>query len=117
MKFFLSLILMAALSFAACLYMDWWSIAIACFLVALIIRQKPGIAFLTGFLALFILWAGLSYWISSNNEHLLAHKISEILLKKDEPMKLILVTGLIGALVGAFAALAGSILRSLFASK
>ena len=117
MKFFLSLILMAALSFAACLYMDWWSIAIVCFLVALMIRQRPGLAFLAGFLALFILWAGLSYSISTNNEHLLAHKISVILLKKDNPMMLVLATGLIGALVGAFAALSGSIMRSLFSSK
>lgn len=112
MKFITSLILMALLSFASCLYFPWWSIAIVCFIIAVFIRQRPGIAFLCGFLALFILWAGLSFWISNNNNHVLAHKISLLILKKDDPYLLILVTGLIGAVVGGFAALAGSLLNS-----
>lgn len=112
MKFITSLILMALLSFASCLYFPWWSIAIVCFIIAAFIRQRPGIAFLCGFLALFILWAGLSFWISNNNDHVLAHKISLLILKKDDPYLLILVTGLIGALVGGLAALAGSLLNS-----
>ena len=111
MKFIVSLILMAVLSFAACLYLPWWSIAIVCFLVTALIPQRPGIAFLCGFLSLFILWAGLSFWISNNNAHVLAHKISVVILKKDDPNLLILVTGLIGAIVGGFAALTGSLLR------
>ena len=100
-----------ALSFATCLYLPWWSIAIVCFIVAALIPQRPGIAFLCGFLSLFILWAGLSFWISNNNAHVLAHKISVVILKKDDPNLLIIVTGLIGAIVGGFAALTGSLLR------
>lgn len=102
---------MALLSFAACLYLPWWSIAIVCCMVALLIQQKPVLAFLCGFLSLFILWGGLSFWISNNNEHLLAHKISLLIIQKDDPFLLILITGLIGAFVGAFAALAGSLAR------
>ena len=111
MKFITSLILMSLLSFAACLYFPWWSIAIVCFIIAALIRQSPGLAFLCGFLALFILWGGLSFWISNNNNHILAHKISLLILKKDNPYMLILLTGLIGAVVGGFAALAGSLLN------
>lgn len=111
MKFIVSLILMAALSFAACLYLPWWSIAIVCFIIAVLIPQHAGTAFLCGFISLFILWAGVSFWISNNNEHVLAHKISALILKKDNPDMLIIVTGLIGAVVGGFAALTGSLLR------
>lgn len=111
MKFIVSLILMAALSFAACLYLPWWSIAIVCFIIAVLIPQPAGTAFLCGFISLFILWAGVSFWISNNNEHVLAHKISALILKKDNPDMLIIVTGLIGAVVGGFAALTGSLLR------
>lgn len=111
MKFIVSLILMALLSFAACLYFPWWSIAIVCFIIAALIRQSPGAAFLCGFLALFILWGGLTFWISSNNNHVLAHKISLLILKQDNPNILILLTALIGAIVAAFAALAGSLLN------
>jgi hypothetical protein len=111
MKFLISLLLTAILSFAACLYFPWWSIAIVAFLVAAIIPQKAGKAFITGFLALFLLWGGLSFWISNNNEHLLAHKVSVLILKMDNPYVLILATALIGALVAGFAALSGSFLR------
>ena len=111
MKFFISLILTALLSFAACLYFRWWSIAVAAFIVAVLIPQKPGKAFLMGFLSLFLLWGGLSFWISTNNEQLLAHKISVLILKMDNPYFLILTTALIGALVAGFAALTGSYLR------
>lgn len=111
MKFIISLILMAVLSFAVCLYMPWWTIAFVCFIISALIPQRPGIAFLCGFISLFILWAGLSFWISIQNDHVLAHKISVMMLKKDDPLLLIIVTGLIGALVAGFAALTGSLLR------
>lgn len=111
MKFFISLILTALLSFAASLFLPWWSIALAAFLVAALIPQKPGKAFLTGFIALFLLWGGLSFWISNNNDHILAHKVSQLILKMDNPIVLVLATALIGALVAGFAALTGSFLR------
>jgi hypothetical protein len=111
MKFFVSLLLTVLLSFAACLYLPWWSIAIAAFIVAALIPQSAVKSFLTGFTALFLLWGALSFWISNNNEHLLAHKVSMVLLKMDNPWVLIFATAIIGALVAGFGALSGSFLR------
>jgi hypothetical protein len=111
MKFTISFILTILLSFAFCLFLPWWSIAIAAFVVAALIPQKPAKAFFTAFTALFLLWGGLSFWISNNNDHLLAHKVSQLILKMDNPVLLVLATALIGALVAGFAALAGSYLR------
>ena len=111
MKFIISLILTALLSFGACLYLPWWSIAIAAFIVAALIPQKPGKAFLAAFIALFLLWGAFSFWLSNNNEHLLAHKVSVLILKMDSPYLLILATALIGGLVAGFAALSGAYLR------
>jgi hypothetical protein len=111
MKFLISFILTILLSFALCLFLPWWSIAIAAFAVAALIPQKPGRSFLTGFIALLVLWGGLSFWISNNNDHILAHKVSQLILKMDNPIILILATALIGAIVAGFAALAGSYLR------
>ena len=111
MKFFVSLLLTLLLSFASCLFFDWWSIAIVAGIIAILIPQSPAKSFLTGFLALFILWGGLSYWISNNNNHILAHKVSLLVLKMDNPYLLFLVTALVGALVGGFAAMSGSYLR------
>jgi hypothetical protein len=111
MKLFFSFILTILLSFALCLFLPWWSVAIAAFMVAALIPQKPLKAFLTGFIALFLLWGGLSFWMSNNNNHVLAHKVSQLMLKMDSPVLLVLATALIGALVAGFAALAGSYLR------
>jgi hypothetical protein len=111
MKFIISLVLIALLSVAACLYLPWWSIAIVAFIVAALIPQHPGKSFLTGFIAILLLWSSLSWYISSNNNHLLAHKVSMIILKTDSPLLLIVATAMTGALVAGFAALSGSYLR------
>jgi hypothetical protein len=111
MKFIISLILIALLSVAACLYLPWWSIAVVSFAVSSLIPQQPGKSFLTGFVAILLLWGSLAWFISSNNNHLLANKVSMIILKIDSPFMLIAATALIGALVAGFAALSGSYLR------
>ena len=111
MKFIITIMLTALLSIAACLFLPWWSIAIVSYLVALTIPQKPAVAFAAGFIALFIAWGLLAWYISSNNNHLLASKVSMIIIKSDSPYQLILITALIGSLVAGFAALSGSFLR------
>lgn len=111
MKFLVSILLIALLSLVACIYLPWWSIAIVAMLVTVLISMGPIKAFFAGFIALFFLWSILAFWISAGNEHILAHKISLTMLKMDSPVSLALITGLIGALVAGFAALAGSYLR------
>lgn len=111
MKFTISFILTAILSFALCLFFPWWSIAIAAFLVAALIPQKPVMAFVTAFTALLFLWGCLSFWMSFNNDHILAHRVSLLILKIDNPILLITVTTLIGSTVAGFAALSGNFLR------
>jgi hypothetical protein len=112
MKFIASLLLILLLSFLACLYFPWWSIAVVALLVSVLIPQNPRASFLCGFIALFLLWGVLSYWISANNNHVLAHRVSLLILKNDTPLLLIIITALIGALVGGLAALTGSFIRS-----
>jgi len=111
MKFIISLLLIALLSFAACLYLPWWSIAIVAFLVLALLPQTPGKAFLCGFSAIALLWALLSFYKSSQNEHLLAHKVSVIILQMDNPFLLVALTALIGAVVAGFGALTGSFIH------
>ena len=110
MKFIVSVLLIALISVAICLYFPWWTIAIVAFLVSSLIPQNPGRSFLAGFMALFLLWGALAWFISSNNDHLLAKKVA-LILKMGSPVALIVATALIGAMVAGFAALAGSYLR------
>jgi hypothetical protein len=117
MKFFISTILIAALSFAACLFLPWWIIAIVGFVVAFAIPQKNGLAFLSGFIALFILWAGTSIYMSNANGNLLVHKMSMLFLKKDNSTMLFILTGLIGGLVAGLGSLSGRLLKKMVVSK
>jgi hypothetical protein len=113
MKFLVALILILLFSFLAGLYFPWWSIAIVAFILSLLIPQKPWVSFLSGFLALFLLWGFLSVWISVSNGHILAHRVSLLIFKTDSPFLLILITTVIGALVAGFAALSASYIHEI----
>lgn len=111
MKFIVSAILIILFSFLSCLYFPWWTIAIIALVISIIIHQKHLASFICGFISLFLLWGYLSLWISTQNDHILAHRVSLLIFKTDSPFLLIIVTALIGAMVAGFAALTGSYLR------
>ena len=112
MKFLVSVILTALLAFAAGLFLPWWGIAIAAFLVALVVYQRGGMSWLSGFLAVFLLWCGLAFWINMKNQGILSERIANVLPLGGNSILLILVTGFIGGLVAGFAAMSGSYLRA-----
>lgn len=111
MKIIVAAILTILLAFASGIYLPWWSLAIAAFIVYALIPVKPGWAFLSAFLAAFLLWGGMAWVVSTNNDHILAHRISQVVLKKDDPVMLTLITALIGAVVAGFAGLTGRLFR------
>jgi cbb3-type cytochrome oxidase subunit 1 len=113
MKFIVSIILTALLSYAAGLFsnLPWWTFAICAFIVALVVHQKAWKAFLSGFLALALLWGLLALYIDIQNEHLLGTKVASLLLKTESSLVLVVVTAVVGGLVGGFAAMTGSYLR------
>lgn len=113
MKFPVSILLIAVLSFTIGLYLPWWSLAIAAFLVAALIHQRAGKSFLAGFLALFLLWGIMAFVIDQQNQQVLSKKISTLLPLGGSSLMLILLTAFIGGLVAGFAAMAGSYLRRL----
>lgn len=112
MKFFTAFLLTVLLSFISGLYLPWWGIAIASFIVSLIVHQKAGKAFAAAFASLFILWSGLAWWINIKNENILSSRIGELLGIGNNPLLLIAITATLGALIAGFAAMSGSFLRS-----
>lgn len=112
MKFAISILLSALLAYAAGLYLPWWSISLATGVVALIVWQKPLAAFLSGFIALFLLWLILVVRINALNEGILAPKISMIMGIGSSGTMLILLSCVLGGLVGGMGALCGSLLAS-----
>lgn len=114
MRFLIAFLLMALFSFALSLYLPWWVIAPACLLVAAGLNLKPLESFLSGFAALSILWGGMSWYLSLANAHVLAHRMSQVILNTDNPLLLVAATGLIGGVSGGLSALSGALLRSAF---
>lgn len=106
-----ALILTALLAFVGGLYMQWWSLAIAAFIIALLIPQRPFKSFLAGFFGIFLLWAVLAWWIDFKNQGILSKKIASLLPLGGSSILLLFVTAFVGGLVAGFAALSGSYLR------
>ena len=112
MKFLVATLLTALLAFISGLFLPWWGIAIAALLVALVVPQDAGKAFLSGLLGVFLLWAGLAWWIDMKNNGVLSKKIAMVLPLGGNTLYLVLITGIIGGLVAGLAAMSGSFLRS-----
>ena len=111
MRFLLATLLTASLSFIAGLYLPWWSVAIIAFLVALLIKQKIGLAYLAAFTGIYLLWGGLAFLINIRNQNVLSQKMATVFPLNGNSIYLILVTALVGATVAGFAAMSGSSLR------
>ena len=117
MKFIISLLAIALLSFVAGLYFPWWSIAGVAFGVALSMPQRPWKNFVAGFLGVFLLWIGLTWWIDRANGGILSAKMAIILPVGGQVLYLHLLTALVGGLIGGLAALSGGYARALFSSS
>ncbi len=111
MKFLVSILLTVLLCFASGLYLQWWGFAIGAFIASLAIPQGSGRSFLGAFLAVFMLWGLLAWWIDSQNNSILSQKIARVLPLGGSVFSLVLLTAFIGALVAGFAALTASYLK------
>ena len=98
LKYILSILVTALLSFVAGLYTPWWGIVFAAFLVSAAIPQKPAFSFLSGFLGVFLLWEVLAWWIDNKNNGILSQKIASLLGLGGSSVLLIVITSLVGAL-------------------
>ena len=113
MKFLTATILTALLSFIAGIFMPiWWFFAVVALLVALLIHQRAGKAFLAGFLGLFILWFILAFWMDSANSGVLSVKIASLLPLGGSKWALVILTAILGGLIAGFSAMSGSYLRT-----
>lgn len=108
MRFFLQLILIAILAYVLELFLPWYSLAIAAFVIGFALNSNAN--FLAGFLAIALLWFIAAWMIDHASTSDLADRVALIFPVKQKWL-LFLVTAVIGGSVGGFAALTGSLLR------
>lgn len=114
-NFLISFLLILAFSYVLQLFLPWWSMVIIALIIGYSLEQKSYLAFLTGFFAVFVLWAGYAYLLSSANENLLADKVAELMkaLTGGKTSILILLTGLLGGIAGGLGCLTGNLAAKL----
>lgn len=112
MKFVISIILIALLSYATGLFaaLPWYSFVFCAFIVAVAIPQHPLKSLMAGFIALFLLWGLMALWMDMKNQHILSTKVAALLKLGTNYSLLIILTAFIGGLLGGLAALSGSFL-------
>lgn len=110
MKFLLTVLLIALLSAGAEYFMPWWSAAAVCFLVSLFVKQGAGRAFMIGFCGVGLLWLALALRADMANNHILSAKMA-VLFHMPNYGLFVVVTVVIGGLVGGLAALCGALVK------
>ena len=107
MKFLTQFIAIALVAFVLELFMPWWCIAIAAFAGGYALKSKAN--FLAGILAIALLWLIKAFITDAAASAPLTERVAAI-FSLNKPL-LMLVTALIGGLVGGFAAMSGAALK------
>ncbi len=90
------------------LFLPWWSVSILGVILGYTFKLKPLASFGWGFLALFILWGGQALYINIANDGIMASRIAEM-LGVQSSLLMVLLTGIIGGVVGGLSVFCGSL--------
>ena len=112
MKVLFAFILILILGLIAHLFLPWWVIAIVCFLIGLAFIDKTKHALFIGFFAVFTLWGIRAFVSSYQNDFVLINRMSE-LLPIHNTWLIILLTALLGGLIGMMSTLSGYYLQTI----
>jgi len=93
--------------------LPWWFVAVIAFGAAFFMTTKPGRAFLYGFGGVFVAWAILALLKTVPNDNILAGRVAQ-LMQLPNWIVLLVITEVIGGLVGGMAALSGALVRKAF---
>ncbi len=107
MKFLVQLTATVVVCLGLQLILPWWSIAVGAAGVAFVVGNKGLKSFVAGFLAIALLWGVFALSIDLQTKAILTDKINQLL-----PLHALVLTMLVGGLVGGFAALTGALIKS-----
>lgn len=102
------------LSFIASYFLPWWIVALIAFLAALFLGKTSRQSFWSGFGGVFILWVILALIKSIPNDNMLASRVIQLFPLPHNWILLLLISALIGGLVGGMSALSGILVKKVF---
>lgn len=112
MHFIAAVLISVGLFFLSNWLLPWWGVVAVVALVGFALQMGAWASFFAGLLSLGGFWTLHAYWLDSANEGALSAKIAEVLSLPD-PSYLLIATGILGALLGAFGMLSGKFFRDL----
>jgi hypothetical protein len=107
-------LIILVLVFAGSYFLPWWAAAVIAFIAALMFGGKAGKGFLSGFGAVFVAWTILALMKSIPNDNILASRMVHLFPLPDNWIWVLVVTAIIGGLVGGISALSGALARRAF---
>lgn len=112
MKFIYQTLVTAVICFIVQYFLPWWTMAIVAFIFGYYFNNKGPAAFLSGFLAVALLWFSFAFYIDTSTSSILTSKINKLF-----PVNAFVLMIMVGGLVGGFAALTGSVMNQKKISK
>ena len=116
MRFLLAVLLIVLLSAVAEYFLPWWSMAVVSFVVSLLMGYRGGKSFLMGFFGVALCWLTFAMVHDIPNEHILSTRMAKLFSLPNYGL-FILVTVVVGGLVGGLAAWSATLLRQKSATK
>jgi hypothetical protein len=107
------LLIILILSFASAYFLPWWIVAGIAFLAAFFVGKTSGQSFWSGFGGVFIAWTIMALIKSIPNDNILATRVAH-LFQLPNWILILLITALIGGLVGGMSALSGIVVKKAF---
>lgn len=112
-RFVIQLILVVLLSYASQWVLPWWGVMIGTGLASVLVYNKGLSSFLSGFIGVGGLWFVTAYLIDKANNSVLSTRVAE-LFTLSSGMQMVLITALLGAILGGVSGLTGNYLISIF---
>jgi hypothetical protein len=109
MKFLLQILATVLVVSLIQYFFPWWVLAIGCMAVGYFFATPGWQSFFAGLLGVALVWGGLAYWIDQSTQSALTERVARLFPTQTVPL-LMLVTALVGGLVGGFASLTGSLI-------
>jgi len=106
MKFLLQTLATLAGCLIVQYFLPWWTMAVVALVVGYIFHNGGGVSFAAGFLGAGVLWLAMAYYMDHITQSILTEKVNKLF-----PLNVLVMTSVIGGLVGGFAALTGTLMR------
>lgn len=103
------------LAFISGFFLPWWFVAVIAFAAALFVKTT-GNVFWTGFAGVGLAWLALALLKTLPNDNILATRVAA-LFQLPGWIYILIITVIIGGVVGGLAALSGALVRKAFTKK